>query len=325
MYCEKCGHKVKENDFFCTKCGYRLKRKNQKEEIEKLKKQEQKKYEKEKIRQTKTEQKKLKKETCSICGEKLMSCYKLKDKNYICKNCIKKLGGFWKSNWVNMVKEEAIEIINENEIMNCPICKKSVNQTNNAHMDGIMNINIDHNIKLTEKDYKKIEEREKQTQLLKKNYKKYKKYIEESFKISEEIWKKKLYSKAINQININNKYANRYIELCNRLLKLLPYEIEYDKEEAKIRQQEYQVCGIGNHLINFIRLLEKQKKYNEILDVCNYLLSLGFTEDGTKKGIKGRIEKAVNNLNAKNNTNYKYYSDNNLIVDMETGEIVQEH
>lgn len=190
-------------------------------------------------------------------------------------------------------------------------------------VDGTFVIKIDPNVELTEEDNKKLEEMENERILWEQNNKKYQKYINESLKISEEIWENKLYSRAISQANINNKYANRYIELCNKLLELLPYEVEYDKEDAKIRHQEYYVRGAGNNLINFIRLLEKQEKYNEIINVCNYLLSLGITEDGTKKGIKGRIEKAINNFNIKNNTNYKYYYDKNLIIDNETGEIME--
>ena len=190
-------------------------------------------------------------------------------------------------------------------------------------VDGTFVIKIDPNVELTEEDNKKLEEMENERILWEQNNKKYQKYINESLKISEEIWENKLYSRAISQANINNKYANRYIELCNKLLELLPYEVEHDKEDAKIRHQEYYVRGAGNNLINFIRLLEKQEKYNEIINVCNYLLSLGITEDGTKKGIKGRIEKAINNFNIKNNTNYKYYYDKNLIIDNETGEIME--
>lgn len=190
-------------------------------------------------------------------------------------------------------------------------------------VDGTFSIKIDSSTKLTEEDNKKLEEIEKNRILWEQNNKKYKKYINESLKISEEIWKNKLYSRAINQANINNEYADKYIELCNKLLKLLPYEIEHDKEDAKIRHQEYCVRGVGNNLVNFIRLLEKQEKYNEIINVCNYLLSLEITEDGTKKGIKGRIEKAVNKFNEKNNTNYKYYSDKNLIIDNNTGEVME--
>lgn len=190
-------------------------------------------------------------------------------------------------------------------------------------VDGTFSIKIDSSTKLTEEDNEKLEEIEKDRILWEQNNKKYKKYINESLKISEEIWKNKLYSRAINQANINNEYADKYIELCNKLLKLLPYEIEHDKEDAKIRHQEYCVRGVGNNLVNFIRLLEKQEKYNEIINVCNYLLSLEITEDGTKKGIKGRIEKAVNKFNEKNNTNYKYYSDKNLIIDNNTGEVME--
>ena len=190
-------------------------------------------------------------------------------------------------------------------------------------VDGTFSIKIDSSTKLTEEDNEKLEEIEKDRILWEQNNKKYKKYINESLKISEEIWENKLYSRAINQANINNKYADKYIELCNKLLKLLPYEIEYDKADAKIRHQEYCVRGVGNNLVNFIRLLEKQEKYNEIINVCNYLLSLGITEDGTKKGIRGRIEKAVNKFNEKNNTNYKYYSDKNLIIDNNTGEVME--
>ena len=190
-------------------------------------------------------------------------------------------------------------------------------------VDGTFTIKIDPNIEFTEEDNKKLEDIEKERILWEQNNKKYKKYINESLKISEEIWENKLYSKAINQANINNKYADKYTKLCNKLLELLPYEIEHDKEDAKIRHQEYCVRGVGNNLVNFIRLLEKQEKYNEIINVCNYLLSLGITEDGTKKGIRGRIEKAVNKFNEKNNTNYKYYSDKNLIIDNNTGEVMK--
>ena len=190
-------------------------------------------------------------------------------------------------------------------------------------VDGTFTIKIDPNIEFTEEDNKKLEDIEKERILWEQNNKKYKKYINESLKISEEIWENKLYSRAINQANINNKYADKYTKLCNKLLELLPYEIEHDKEDAKIRHQEYCVRGVGNNLVNFIRLLEKQEKYNEIINVCNYLLSLGITEDGTKKGIRGRIEKAVNKFNEKNNTNYKYYSDKNLIIDNNTGEIMK--
>lgn len=190
-------------------------------------------------------------------------------------------------------------------------------------LDGVINITIDSNTQLTEEDENNIEKWEEQTELWKENNEKYRKYISESLNISEEIFEKNLYSKAINQANIKNKYSDRYTELCDRLLQLLPYEIEYDKKDAEIRNQEYRARGMGNHLVNYIRLLEKQEKYNEIINVLRYLLSLGITEDGTKKGIKGRIEKAITKFNEKFNTNYIYRPDENLIIDDNTGEIME--
>lgn len=151
---------------------------------------------------------------------------------------------------------------------------------------------------------------------------KYEQYTDKKFKIHEELMYSNLYSKAINQKNIFNKYSDKYINLCNQLLQILPETLKYDKEEAKISKLERAFDYCDRNIINMIRILEKQEKYNEVINVCNYLLSLGITEDGTKKGIKGRIEKAINNFNKKNNTNYKYYYDKNLIIDNETGEIM---
>lgn len=152
---------------------------------------------------------------------------------------------------------------------------------------------------------------------------KYEQYTDKKFKIHEELMYSNLYSKAINQKNIFNKYSDKYIYLCNQLLQILPETLKYDKEEAEISKLERSFDYCDRNIINMIRILEKQEKYNEVINVCNYLLSLGITEDGTKKGIKGRIEKAINNFNKKNNTNYRYYPNKNLIVDNNTGEIME--
>lgn len=153
-------------------------------------------------------------------------------------------------------------------------------------------------------------ERQKEKMLGEKRYKRdaelrnlnaeYKKYSDKQFKISEELMYSGLYSKAINQKNIFNKYSDKYIELCNQLLQLLPKTLEYDKKEAKISKIESEFNYCDKNITNMIRLLDKQEKYSEIIDICNYLLSLGITDDGTKNGIKGRIEKAQNKLDNKN-------------------------
>ena len=181
------------------------------------------------------------------------------------------------------------------------------------------------NIDFTEEQKRYIlgEERYQRDIKLKELKNKYKNYTDKQFRIHEELTYSNLYSKAINQKNIFNKYSDKYIDLCNQLLQLLPKTLEYDKKEAQISNLERGFNYCDRNILNMIRLLEKQEKYNEIINVCNYLLSLGITEDGTKKGIKGRIEKAINNFNKKNNTNYKYYFDENLIIDENTGEAMK--
>ena len=181
------------------------------------------------------------------------------------------------------------------------------------------------NNRLTEEQKKYIlgEERYYRDVKLKELKNKYKDYTDKQFRIHEELMYSNLYSKAMNQKNIFNNYSDKYIDLCNQLLQILPETLEYDKKEAQIYKFEREFNYCDKNITNMIRLLEKQEKYNEIINVCNYLLSLGITEDGTKKGIKGRIEKAVNKFNEKNNTNYKYCSDKNLIINNNTGEIME--
>ena len=181
------------------------------------------------------------------------------------------------------------------------------------------------NNRVTEEQKKYIlgEERYYRDVKLKELKNKYKDYTDKQFRIHEELMYSNLYSKAMNQKNIFNNYSDKYIDLCNQLLQILPETLEYDKKEAQIYKFEREFNYCDKNITNMIRLLEKQEKYNEIINVCNYLLSLGITEDGTKKGIRGRIEKAVNKFNEKNNTNYKYYSDKNLIIDNNTGEVMK--
>lgn len=191
-------------------------------------------------------------------------------------------------------------------------------------MFGLFKKNKSNN-RLTEEQKKYIlgEERYYRDVKFKELKNKYKDYTDKQFRIHEELMYSNLYSKAINQKNIFNKYSDKYIDLCNQLLQILPETLEYDKKEAQIHKFEREFNYCDKSITNMIRLLEKQKKYNEIINICNYLLSLGITEDGTKKGIRGRIEKAVNKFNEKNNTNYKYYSDKNLIIDNNTGEVME--
>ena len=106
-------------------------------------------------------------------------------------------------------------------------------------------------------------------------------------------------------------------------LQILPDYLKFEKESDIIFDRTLDNNHTPNDIVNMLRLLEKQEKYNEIINVSKYLLSLGLTEDGTKKGVKGRIEKAILKFNQKFNTNYTYQADNDLIIDLNTGEIME--
>lgn len=173
--------------------------------------------------------------------------------------------------------------------------------------------NIERKMIQTHSEFEKITEIQK----------KYKSILEKYFYITEELWTKNTYKLVNSQQSVFNKYADRYIELCNMYLQILPEYIEYDIEIGKVHNEKRIFKRTPQDIVNMIRLLEKQKKYNEIINVCKYLLSLGITEDGTKKGIKGRIEKAISKFNEEFNTNYDYQSKNNLIINLDNGEIIE--
>ena len=173
--------------------------------------------------------------------------------------------------------------------------------------------NIERKMIQTHSEFEKITEIQK----------KYKSILEKYFYITEELWTKNTYKLVNSQQSVFNKYADRYIELCNMYLQILPEYIEYDIEIGKVHNEKRIFKRTPQDIVNMIRLLEKQKKYNEIINVCKYLLSLGITEDGTKKGIKGRIEKAISKFNEEFNTNYNYQPDNNLIINLDNGEIME--
>lgn len=194
-------------------------------------------------------------------------------------------------------------------------------------VDGTFSIKIDPDVELTEEESNSIEEQmiktHSQFQKLEKLKEKYINTLNQYEYITNELWYKNTYHMVNSQPSIFNKYADRFIDLCNMYLQVLPDYINFKKESDFIFERKSEYIYVPREITNMIRLLEKQKKYNEIINVCNYLLSLGMTGDGTKKGIKGRIEKAVNNFNKKNNTNYRYYSDKGLIIDDSTGEIIK--
>lgn len=238
--------------------------------------------------------------TCDFCGNEIgLNRYKIIKSNcWICPRCLKKAGGKMNVNCFLETKEDIQKKINN----------KSIYQITNTEEKEIIE-----GINKTHEEF----ERANKVKL------KYKDVLKQHFYITDQLWNKTTYKLVNSQPSIFNKYAERYIELCNMYLQILPEYLEFDKEIGIAHNEERKIKHVPQDIVNMIRLLEKQEKFNEIINVSRYLLNLGLTKDNTKKGVKGRIEKAVLKFNKKNGSNYIYQYDEDLIIDMDTGEIIK--
>ena len=88
--------------------------------------------------------------------------------------------------------------------------------------------NIERKMIQTHSEFEKITEIQK----------KYKSILEKYFYITEELWTKNTYKLVNSQESVFNKYADRYIELCNMYLQILPEYIEYDIEIGKVHNEK---------------------------------------------------------------------------------------
>lgn len=142
---------------------------------------------------------------------------------------------------------------------------------------------------LTPEEEKQIDKEFETTKKWKENSKQYEKYWKRHYEILDTV-QFDLYSKAINQLNIFNKYSEMCIDLCLEDLSLAPYLIEYWTKENEILNNGFTLPNYGSHKY-LLKLLEKQKRYDEAIKLCNQYIELGLNNDGTKGGIKGRKEK----------------------------------
>ena len=107
--------------------------------------------------------------------------------------------------------------------------------------------NIERKMIQTHSEFEKITEIQK----------KYKSILEKYFYITEELWTKNTYKLVNSQQSVFNKYADRYIELCNMYLQILPEYIEYDIEIGKVHNEKRIFKRTLQDIVNMIRLLEK--------------------------------------------------------------------
>lgn len=186
-----------------------------------------------------------KKDQCSICGEFYVACYKLKDKSKICKNCIKKIGGYWTSSWVNMTRDEAIKTIEGNKEIVCPMCnkveiKKHDNVCENCKSYMISNAQylqeaINRFSNDIEKGYKHIDPYLSRYKLILEQYKtayEYAKYLPEIFKLDPPTYEETF-----------NKYLIKIDNTISKMKKVIIHKLQmtgessYLKELKKIRDE----------------------------------------------------------------------------------------
>jgi hypothetical protein len=123
--------------------------------------------------------------------------------------------------------------------------------------------------------------------------KKYEQYIDRHYEILEDLKiNRNLYSKAINCKDINNEYTNECIKLCYEDYKLAEHIINWQKELAVILNKKYVPINYGSNSI-LLKLLEKQEKYKEAIEMCDNYIKLGLTNDGTNGGIIKRKERLL--------------------------------
>lgn len=203
--------------------------------------------------------KKSKKKQCSICNEFYVTCYKLKDKSYICKNCIKNIGGYWTSGWANMTRDEAINTINGNQEIKCPMC----NEIHIKKHDGVckncknyiinnasyLRENINRFSYDIEKGYKHIDPYLNRYKLILEQYKvayKYAEYLPDIIKLEPPTYEE-TFNKYLEEIN--NKLNEMKTIIVHKLQ--VTGEVTYLRQLRKLRDE----------------ILEAQIKYPEFANV----------------------------------------------------------
>ena len=202
-----------------------------------------------------------KKEQCSICNDFYITCYKLKDKSKICKNCIKKIGGYWTSGWTNMTRDQAISVIDGNQDIICPMCNKNQIKKKNGVCENCKNYIISNSSYLQEaisrfsndieKGYKHVDPYLSRYKLILEQYKtayEYAKHLPDIIKLDPPT-----YEEAVDKYleKIKNTINEMKLIAIHKLL--ATSETPYLRELKKLRDE----------------ILEAQIKYPEFASVLN--------------------------------------------------------
>lgn len=100
---------------------------------------------------------------------------------------------------------------------------------------------------------------------------------------------KENYSLFINN-NLDMKYFNKILECYN-------YNLQNEEQKRNLDMMNNKLTDSNdlsksNYVYEVLaKAYEKLQKYDEAIEVCEKAISYGYTNDGTKNGYKGRIER----------------------------------
>lgn len=117
---------------------------------------------------------------------------------------------------------------------------------------------------------------------------KYQKYWNEQGKYIEGI--NKNYSLFINN-NLDMNYFNTMLEYCYKYLEIMPIIEESRKEDTRINRTEYPKEKSNLAYKKMALAYEKLGNYEKAISICEEAIKNGYTNDDTKSGYVGRIEK----------------------------------
>lgn len=149
-------------------------------------------------------------------------------------------------------------------------------------------------------------------------FEEYKPIIDKHFSLANKINVK--YSIAINQSTIFNNFTEECKKLCLEDINIADKYKEYLDKNSEDNKPFY---GMYASFSIYAKLCEKQGLSKEAIMICIKSLKLGFTIDGSKGSMRGRLARLIKKYNEENKEQLQYDYENNNLYNENTGEIVK--
>jgi hypothetical protein len=143
--------------------------------------------------------------------------------------------------------------------------------------------------------------------------KEYEYIINNHFNLMNEI--QQVYSIAINQPSIKNKYTEKCKELCKKDISLSKDYIEYLKKiHFSYGYKDEPFIGTYPSFSTLAKIYEKEKEYQKGILVCINALRIGYKLDTSKGGLQGRLARLIKKYNQQSGDNVSYDYDTNILL-----------